>query len=66
MATLDPFTTPALQPPAGIEPNLINPESLYPVFVATVTVCLCFTTFATAARLTVNLPNIRSLQLEDC
>ena len=66
MATLDPFTTPALKPPLGVEPNFVDPESLLSLLVDTTIICLCFTTFATAARLILRLQDIHSLRLEDC
>ncbi|KAL2043854.1 hypothetical protein N7G274_003374 [Stereocaulon virgatum] len=65
MATLDPSTTPSLQPPAGVQPNFVDPKSLVPILIDTTIICLCFATFATAARLTLKLRNIRSLQWED-
>lgn len=65
MATLDPSTTPALRPPAGVEPNFVNPESLVPVLFGTTIICVCCTTFATAARFILKLQNFRSLKSED-
>ena len=57
----------ASSPPPGVVPNFDNPNSLYPVIEATITLCFILTTLFTAARLSVK-PSISPyrLILEDC
>ncbi|KAI9745628.1 MAG: hypothetical protein M1818_001162 [Claussenomyces sp. TS43310] len=56
---------PAGPPPTGVEPNFVNPESLYPAMAATVTVCIALTTVFTAVRL-IAKKKTSTLTTEDC
>ena len=52
-------------PPPGVVPNLDDPESLYPIILATVILCCSLTTLFTAARL-IAKSSMSRWGLEDC
>ena len=57
---------PGLQPPPGVVPNFINPESYQSTIIATLTVCLATATLFTILRLYSKVFVIKSIALEDC
>lgn len=59
-------TTPALQPPPGVESNLLDPDSLNPVIIGVSTLCLVLATIMISIRLVTKLLTTRKFLLEDC
>lgn len=67
MSPSNPSSVPALDPPAGITPNFVNPYTLSPAFVATAVICLLFATAALIIRLATSLfGSDKRLRIEDC
>ncbi len=64
MTAVEPSLKPSLQPPPGVQPNFVDPDSLLPIYVATMVVCMVFASLATAARLLVKMTNLRSMYWE--
>ncbi len=64
MTAVDPSLKPSLQPPPGVQPNFVDPDSLLPIYVATTVVCVVFASLATATRLLVKMTNLRSMYWE--
>ncbi|KAI4221464.1 MAG: hypothetical protein L6R36_006888 [Xanthoria steineri] len=58
-------TTPALQPPPGVESNLLDPDSLNPVIIGVSTLCLVLATIMISIRLVTKLLTTRKFLLED-
>lgn len=64
---IDIYTTPALKPPPGVTPNLVDPpESGYPDFIATASICMTFVILSIAARTFVKVHIFKQVHLEDC
>ena len=61
-----PTAIPALSPPVGERTNFINPYSLYSVLIATVVICLIFTTLGVLVRVASSLRAFKLLLAEDC
>jgi hypothetical protein len=57
---------PALEPPPGVEPNFVNPYSLYPFVIATCTLCLMFTTAAVVIRMFTKIQVAKTVNWADC
>ena len=62
----DPTTIPALSPPVGESTDFINPYSLSSVLIATVVLCLAFTTLSVLVRVATSLRAFKLLLAEDC
>jgi hypothetical protein len=64
-AVFDPNTTPALAPPEGVIPNLIDPYTRQPILIGTATACLTLTTLCILVRLYTKVRILKSLDIED-
>jgi hypothetical protein len=64
-ANFDPNTTPALAPPEGVIPNLINQYTRQPILIGTATACLTLTTLCIAIRIYTKIRILKSLNIED-
>lgn len=62
---MDPHTVPALAPPEGVAPNLVNPPTLIPEVVGTAASVLALTTGSVVARAFVRLRVLRGHHAED-
>ena len=58
--------TPALEPPAGVIPNFVNPESLTTVTVIVMTICISLATVGLGLRVTARFYIDRKLHWDDC
>ncbi|KAI0105972.1 hypothetical protein F4814DRAFT_455611 [Daldinia grandis] len=63
---MDPKTTPALQPPLGVEPNFVNPDTLQPALIAVSVVTLSICTLGIAARSYTRAVILKQFDLNDC
>lgn len=57
---------PAVAPPAGIIPNLVNPPNIDTVCYLTFSLCVSFASLAVIIRMYTKRVLIRSIALEDC
>jgi len=57
---------PALAPPDGIVPNLINPDNQTGCYILTIVICVTFSSLAVLARLYTKLRIARKIGWEDC
>ena len=64
-SSVDPVDMPAMTPPAGVQPNFVNPPSLEPLSIAVIVLCLSLTLIALCIKLFTKLW-IKSLRIEDC
>lgn len=64
-AAFDPNTTPALAPPEGVVPNLIDPFTRQPILIGTAAACLTLTTLCILLRLYTKLRILKTLDVED-
>ena len=60
------YTYPALQPPAGVEPNFVNPEDRGYILNSVATVLFCFMVCLFANRVYVKIFVIRKASWDDC
>ena len=59
------LNAPAIQPPPGVQPNLVNPPNLLPAVITVIILCLGLTTTAILIRMYTKLFLMRSLAYED-
>jgi hypothetical protein len=57
---------PAMEPPPGMTPNFVNPDSLYPFVIATCTLCLMLTTPALVIRMFTKIHVAKKVNWADC
>ena len=57
---------PALAPPAGVVPNLVNPENQNVICYVSLTICIFVTTLAVMARSYTKAYIVRKMEWEDC
>ena len=57
--------TPALLPPAGVQPNFVDPPSLDSILITTVTLCLALSAVALTMRLYTKARVVQRLEIED-
>lgn len=57
---------PAMDPPAGVDPNFINPSNLKIENLAVVTLCLVASTLVVAMRMWTKTRLVRKVVLDDC
>ncbi|KAI1091680.1 hypothetical protein F5B19DRAFT_257183 [Rostrohypoxylon terebratum] len=62
---MDPYNTPSMEPPTGMESNLDEPNGVLPGRIAAVTVCFSVSTFAVIMRLYVRKFLLKTFALDD-
>jgi hypothetical protein len=66
MSVGDIHTTPALQPPYGVESDFDNGYSLQPHLVATSSICLTLCVSSVLARTFTKVRLLKKVEIEDC
>ena len=66
MSTIDPNTTPALQPPPGVLPNFNDPYNTDSTINGTLGICIAISSIFVLLRLYTKLYIIRKYGWEDC
>ncbi|OTA79664.1 hypothetical protein M434DRAFT_38256 [Hypoxylon sp. CO27-5] len=62
---MDPYKTPALYPPPGVEPNFVNPHSLQPERITVSAICLALCIIFVGGRIYMRV-QMKMFNLDDC
>lgn len=60
------WNAPAMEPPAGIDPDFVNPSNLKTETIVVVTLCLAASTLVVAMRMWAKICLVRKVVLDDC